>query len=210
MPTADLLIRAMSPTDLDAVVAVHQHAFKGFFLTRMGPAFLRGYYQTIIDFDGSIALVASPADDPSNIVGFAVGFHDPHRFYALFGQRRRRLLPSMALAALRDPGLIVQILRNVRRVGAQQEQLHPGVVELSSIGVAGPGGGVGGQLVEAFASVAAASGARQIMLTTDRDDNEAVRAFYERRGFTLDGFEDRGERWLCRYVRALGERPSGE
>lgn len=205
MPTADLLIRAASPTDIDAVVAVHQHAFRGFFLTRMGPAFLRGYYQTIVDFDGSIALVASFIDDPSNIVGFAVGFHDPHRFYALFSQRRLRLLPSMALAAVRDPGLIVQILRNVRRVGVQQEQLHPGLVELSSIGVAGPGGGVGSQLIEAFATAAAASGARQIMLTTDRDENDAVRAFYERNGFTLDGFEDRGERWLCRYVRVIGD-----
>ncbi len=193
----------MGPTDLDAVVAVHQHAFKGFFLTRMGPAFLRGYYQTIIDFDGSIALVASSVNNPANILGFAVGFYDPHRFYALFGQRRRRLLPSMALAALRDPGLIVQILRNVRRVGAQQEQLHPGVVELSSIGVAGPGGGVGGQLVEAFASAASASGAGQILLTTDKEDNAAVRGFYERRGFILDGFEKRGERSLCRYHRTL-------
>lgn len=210
MPPADLLIRVMSPADLDAVVAVHQHAFNGFFLTRMGPAFLRAYYQTIVDFDGSIALVANMVDDPGNIVGFAVGFHDPHRFYAMFGRRRRRLLPAMTVAILRDPGLIVKILRNVRRVGAQQEQLHPGVVELSSIGVAGPGGGVGRQLVEAFASVAAASGARQIMLTTDRDENDSVRAFYERRGFTLDGFEDRGERWLCRYILALGERPSGE
>lgn len=203
MPLVDLSIRAMTPTDLDAVVAVHEHAFKGFFLTRMGPSFLRAYYQTIVDFDGSIALVAISAGEPQKILGFAVGFHDPHRFYALFGQRRRLLLPFIALAVLRDPGLMVQILRNVRRVGGQQEHLQPDVVELSSIGVGGPGGGVGGRLVEAFASAASASGARWISLTTDKDDNDAVRGFYERRGFILDGFEKRGERSLCRYHRTL-------
>lgn len=203
MASADLLIRPMAAADLDAVVAVHRRAFNGFFLTRMGPGFLRGYYQTIIDFDGSIALVGCSADAAGTVQGFAVGFCNPHLFYALFSKRRRRLLPSIALAALRDPGLIVQILRNVRRVGAQQDQLHPGVVELSSIGVAGQGGGVGGQLLEAFAAAATASGAHQIMLTTDRDDNDAVRAFYERRGFTLNGYEDRGGRLLCRYFRSL-------
>lgn len=194
-------IRAMTLADLEGVVAVHRQAFAGFFLTRMGPAFLRGYYGAVLDYGGSIALVA---EQNNSLAGFVVGFHQPHLFYALFSQRRRRLLPAIAHAALRDPGLIFQILRNVRRVGDQQSIVHSDTAELSSIGVAGQGGGTGGLLLEAFAAAAAASGARQIMLTTDRDDNEAVRAFYERRGFTLDGFEDRGERWLCRYVRQLG------
>ena len=204
MLPSTLQIRAMDLTDLDDVVAVHFQAFPGFFLTRMGPGFLRGYYRTVLDFTGSIALVACDSDAAGTVSGFVVGFCEPHRFYTLFSQRRRRLLPSMVMAVLRAPCLIGEILRNVRRVGNQQDQLHPGVVELSSIGVAGQGSGIGGQLVEAFARAAAAAGAHRIMLTTDRDDNDAVRAFYERRGFMFDGFEDRGERALCRYHRALG------
>lgn len=204
MQPSDLLIRPMAPADLDGVVAVHQSAFKGFFLTRMGSGFLRGYYQTVLDYPGSIALVACSGDASGPLQGFSVGFRDPHHFYALFSARRRRLIPSMVFAMLRDPSLILQILRNIRRVGDQQETVHPGTAELSSIGVAGQGGGIGSQLLEAFVASAAASGAQRILLTTDRDGNDGVRSFYERRGFILDGFEQRGERWLCRYFRALG------
>lgn len=209
MPQSDLQIRAMDSADLDAVVGVHQYAFPLFFLTRMGPGFLRAYYRTVLDFPGSIALVACAGGEAVRVQGFAVGFHDPHLFYALFAQHRRRLLPSLALAVMRDPGLIAQMLRNVRRVSDQQGIVHRGTAELSSIGVAGQGGGIGGQLMEAFVAAATATGAQQILLTTDRDDNDAVRAFYERRGFVLDGFENRGERWLCRYVRSLDSTLSG-
>lgn len=195
-------IRAMTPSDLDAVVGIHRTAFPGFFLTRMGPHFLRAYYAAVLDFEASIALVASAAetDTPG---GFAVGFRDPQGFYALFNSRKRNLLPAILLAVLRDPGLLPAILRNMRRVEAQAG--HPvDAVELSSIAVGEAGRGVGGALLEAFAAEARANGATRLVLTTDETGNDSVRAFYEARGFALDGIETRNARRLCRYLRELG------
>lgn len=194
--------RPMTSADIDAVVRIHQIAFKGFFLTKMGPRFLRAYYQTVLNFDAGIALVALD-HSTQEALGFAVGFHDPQGFYKLFGQRRKRLLPSITLAVIRNPSLVPQILSNKRRVEARaQETLD--AVELSSIAVGTPGRGVGGALLEAFATKAHDAGSRCIVLTTDAEQNDTVRGFYEARGFILQGFEDRGERRLCHYTRLLG------
>lgn len=92
-------------SDLGSVVAIHKEAFKGFFLTRMGPRFLRAYYQAVLDFEASISLVAYDTES-DRALGFAVGFRDPQGFYALFRQRRKRLLPVILLAVVRDPGQV--------------------------------------------------------------------------------------------------------
>jgi hypothetical protein len=57
-----MISREMNANDLDAVVAIHQEAFKGFFLTRMGPRFLRAYYNTVLDFGGRIAIIGQDPD----------------------------------------------------------------------------------------------------------------------------------------------------
>lgn len=194
--------RLMQQSDLEAVVEIHRCAFPGFFLTRMGSGFLRGYYQTVLDFDASIALVACEQSN-NKTQGFAVGFQDPQGFYALFSHRRRKLLPLVALALLRDPRLLFEILRNIRRVDAQSRQTN-GSVELSSIGAITDGTGIGGALLAAFVECAHRAEATEIFLTTDADDNVDVRRFYERRDFVLDGYEFRGKRRLARYIRSLG------
>lgn len=188
-------------SDLGSVVAIHKEAFEGFFLTRMGPRFLRAYYQAVLDFEASISLVAYDTES-DRALGFAVGFRDPQGFYALFRQRRKRMLPAILLAVVRDPGLVPQILRNMRRVEAQAEQ-PVDAVELSSIAVGAPGRGVGGELLEAFADKARSEGAHRLILTTDAEGNDPVRGFYESRGFSLEGFETRAARRLCRYFREL-------
>lgn len=193
--------RAMTRADLDAVVKIHQIAFKGFFLTRMGPRFLWAYYQAVLDFEANIALVADDTET-GTALGFAVGFRDPQGFYTLFRRRRKRLVPPMILAVLRDPALLPEIIRNTRRVEAQAQQAVD-AVELSSIAVGVPGRGIGSALLEAFASEVRNEAVQTLVLTTDAEGNDAVRQFYEARGFTLDGYEDRGKRRLCRYVRAL-------
>ncbi len=195
-------ITEMKLSDLDAIVAIHVQAFDGFFLTRMGPRFLCAYYQAVLDFDASISLVAYDTES-ARALGFAVGFREPQGFYAFFKQRRKRMLPAILRAVVLDPGLVPQILRNMRRVEAQADQ-PVDAVELSSIAVSTPERGVGGVLLEAFADKARSEGAHRLTLTTDAKGNDPVRGFYEARGFTLDGYEDRGERRMCLYSLSLG------
>lgn len=192
-----LSIRDLRLDDLPAVVAVHRLAFRGFFLDRMGPAFLRGYYQAVLEYPGGLLLVAESTD---GISGFAAGFVDPEGFYAHFRRRRWRLLPAILLALLRRPWLLFGILRNSARVQREAHAVPAShTFELSSIASATPGGGVGSALLLACIERVRRFGCERIVLTTDADNNEPVQHFYERHGFTRHGTVLRGARTLIVY-----------
>ncbi len=179
--------------DLPDVVRVHQIAFKGFFLDRMGPRFLRAYYDAILEYGPAIFLVNIAEND--ELDGFAVGFQDPEAFYDHFRSRRLRLLPIIALALLRRPSLFVEIVRNTGRVAATGKGAAS-IVELSSIATSRLGTGIGSQLLQAFCDRSRGLGASEVTLTTDRDDNAPVVNFYLRHGFEKRGIELRGARVL--------------
>jgi ribosomal protein S18 acetylase RimI-like enzyme len=191
-------IRDANRSDISEIVRVHQIAFQGFFLDRMGPAFLRAYYHAIFDYEGAVLLVH--CDGKGEIDGFAAGFLGPDRFYAHFRRHRIQMLPAIALALLRRPNLIFEIRRNAGRV-ARAAELNVAAAELASIGTSRRGSGVGSCLLRAFCERSAALGADKVQLTTDRDDNGAVVRFYLDHGFEQRGVEFRGERALHSLVR---------
>lgn len=201
---APLNIRPMARGDLAAVVSVHRAAFKGFFLDRMGPAFLRGYYAAVLDYEGSVSLVATDAE--GRVSGFVVGFQDPGGFYGHFRRRRLRLAPAILLAVIRRPGLLPGILRNTSRVGSetQGDAGSRRTAELASIGTAIRGGGTGSALVRAFVEEMRKRGCDTVKLTTDEAENDPVQAFYRKHGFAEAGRERRGDRTLVVYVMKLG------
>lgn len=194
----ELTIRAMNAHDLYGVVSVHRSSFKGFFLDRMGPAFLRGYYTAVLEFPGALAYVA--VDKKGGVRGFAVGFMDPQAFYRHFRECRWRLVPAILKALIREPLILVEVLRGgerVSRIAATTSTL--GTVELASIATDLPRAGIGSLLLRRFVSEARAQGGRLVTLTTDMDGNDAVRAFYRRHGFVESTLESRGERRLVVY-----------
>lgn len=191
-------IRPMESRDLDDVVRIHRSAFEGFFLDRMGPAFLRAYYETVLSYASSVALVS--LNDAERITGFATGFLDPNGFYAAFRARRIRLLPVILMAMVRDPGLVGEVLRNTRRVHGTRAT-NAAEAELSSIAVEISGAGIGLALLTRFCADAFEAGANAVTLTTDAHGNDGVRRFYERNGFEYVETIERGNRSLTFYRR---------
>jgi ribosomal protein S18 acetylase RimI-like enzyme len=177
--------RAARREDLPAIARVHDAAFAGFFLSEMGPPFVRAYYELVLAYDGGLVLAA---DVDGALRGFVAGFGDPASFYAYMSDRRSRLILPVVRGVLRRPGLLPRVLFNRRRVSA--EAAGPSRADhfvLSSIGVdpAAAGRGLGRELVAAFVAGAGERGGRTVSLTTDADDNEAVNAFYPKCGFAL-------------------------
>lgn len=193
------VVRNAVHSDLDVVVKVHQSAFKGFFLDRMGPHFIAAYYQSVLDYRDSIFLVN--VDQSGEVNGFAAGFINPDAFYDHFRARRLKLLPTIVAALLRRPSLFMDIARNTRRV-TDTATSGSGLVELSSIGTSRRGAGVGAVLLDAFCARSAELGVDLVKLTTDRDDNASVLNFYLSHGFEAQGFEQRGTRVLQVMTRA--------
>lgn len=196
--------RRLIDTDLDPVVAVHRSAFPDFFLTTMGPRFLRQLYRGFLSDSSGIVLAAVAGDD---VVGFVAGTSEPEGFF-------RRLLfrrwYAFGLAAL--PGLARHPWRAGRKLlGAlvYRGDKPPALLDsalLSSIGVAPSAGGrgIGRQLVVLFCEEARRRGCRTVYLTTDRDTNQPANNFYLHCGFTLESTLPKPpNRWMNRYVKEL-------
>lgn len=189
---------------IDDVVRVHQAAFPGFFMTQLGPRFLREYYRCVAEVPTGILLTEI---HDGACIGFVAGFIDPVAFYTELRRRRVRL----GLAALRGlvsrPSRLRTLLANYGRTGATARR-SPDVdtAELSSLGIApaATGRGAGSRLVRSFIDAAARAGARRVVLTTDAHDNDAVNRFYERLGFVCERTtEARPGRWLNEYVFSI-------
>jgi ribosomal protein S18 acetylase RimI-like enzyme len=191
-------VRPMTQRDLPEVVAIHRAAFPNFFLSFLGPRFLRVFYGFIAR--EGIAIVAL-AD--GKLAGFVAGVLEPRRFYRrLMTRRFAQLALAITPVVLRHPSTLARVVRRARqRTSAALGDRRPGTddrrpdpienhepigAELMSLAV-DPGHehrGIGRALVAAFAERVAAAGERRLWLTTDAADNDRVIHFYESQGFS--------------------------
>jgi ribosomal protein S18 acetylase RimI-like enzyme len=196
----DHLVRQATTTDLPEIIAVHQKAFRNFFLTRLGNEFLRRYYALVLDYRAGIVLVSERC---GILEGFVCGFVEPPEFYRLMWCNKRTFaLPALS-AVVRHPSLATSMLHGVQRVQSWASREPARTCELSSVAVApeAGGNGLGRALVQAFVECASAMNAQCIYLTTDADGNDQANALYRQVGFQhTQRFLQRKGRWMNEYV----------
>ncbi len=198
MTNAVLRVRTSMESDVDQILSVHREAFSGFYLDKMGPAFLRVYYECALANLGTISLVA--VQESGVVEGFVVGFKSPKLFYTEFRSVKSRLFFPIIRAILRRPSLLIPSLLNVFKVNKDSINANDETyTELVSIGVTGNAKGIGSELLRKFIDSAWLSGANEIRLTTNRDDNDGVNQFYLKHGFHKMGIEYRNKRALNKY-----------
>ena len=194
------LVRKAAPEDIPGIVAIHQKAFSNFFLTRLGPDFLRKYYRLVLEYQFGVVLVA---EGTSGLAGFACGFLEPSAFYGLMWRNKTVFAFPVLSALVRRPSLVSKVLYGVQRIHAPASEWPPESCELSSIAVApeAAGNGFGRSLIRAFLAQAGLMGAHCVYLTTDADGNDAVNAFYRDVGFRhTKCFLQHEGRWMNEYV----------
>lgn len=198
-------IRAAGPADVPALTALHVQAFPGFFITRLGPRFVAELYRGFIHHPDAICRVACENGRP---VGVVAGPLRPGEF---FGELLRSRGVRFALAAvpglLRDPWNVGRRLLAAPfyRGEAPQQRDRAALISTICVSPEAGGGGVATALLDAFCRTAAGRGAQYVYLTTDRDANERVNAFYLRAGFVLESEVQRpGGRVMNRYLKDLG------
>jgi len=183
------------------MVKCHLDAFPGFFLSAMGPRFLRRYYGIYLEYSKGIVLVA---ESERQLVGFIAGFQDPASYYAKMSESRFSLGLAAVVALFGRPTAIRRALFNQRRVQSESST-HATTDEDARIGMlavhpSAQGGGIGRKLVEEFIAVAKSRGVHRIDLTTDAVGNDSVNAFYQRIGFQIiDTFLSGPTRQMHRY-----------
>lgn len=169
--------------DIEALVAIHLRAFPTFFLSILGPHFLRCLYSEIIADPSGIAWVCL---HDGQVVGFVAGTSEPTHFYRrLLARRWWRFALAAIVPTLRRPSIILRLLNAFRKPG--EAARLSGRAELMSIAVSPEtqGNGIGRLLVGVFLWDCRRRGLEGVSLTTDAVENEPVNEFYRRLGFTV-------------------------
>lgn len=196
-------IRQIRQEDVDSVVKIHTDAFKGFFLTSLGPRFLSFYYSCFIKSCETVTMVA---EEDGIIYGFSAstkvckGFNSrliKNNFFAFFILSIKMLFTT--------PGALLRLVRNLTKKGEGVED-NEDYAELYSIGVskAAQGKGVGKKLLTATEDVLKQEGVNRVSLTTDFDNNEQAVGFYHSMGYeTLYEFITYPNRRMYRLIKTL-------
>lgn len=176
----------MNQGHVPQVVDVHLAGFAGFFLSFLGPSFLRELYSSLIGDPYGVCLVALDAAD--EVVGFAAGTSKSSGVYSRL--LRQRLIPfalAVLPAILKKPAILPRLWRGITNPQSQpaSDQKRG---RLMSIAVDPPqqGKGIGKLLVKDFLELISQRGVHQVDLTTDKVDNQATNLFYQRLGFIIE------------------------
>jgi ribosomal protein S18 acetylase RimI-like enzyme len=175
-------LRPMTAGDVKDVVRIHLDAFPRFFLSFLGARFLRELYRAIIGEADGISFVAIAE---GRIIGFVAGTASASGFYRRAARQRWwRFGFASAGAFLRRPAILPRLLRALY---APPKSGSPDAALLMSLAVDPQvhRSGAGSALTAAFVSEAGRRGRKAVVLTTDREGNEAVNTFYVRNGFQL-------------------------
>jgi ribosomal protein S18 acetylase RimI-like enzyme len=183
MSTRNVAIIPMELRHVKAVVNIHLARFPGFFLTFLGPRFLQLFYHEILATPGQVSLVAVDGD---RVIGFVTGLDHQGRF---FGRLVRRRLVAFAwtslAAAVRRPSIIPRLFRALTYSRGAQDAAAQALLMSIAVAADATGAGIGQTLVSRFLEEMRLKGVESVSLTTDRDDNDRVNAFYQALGFQI-------------------------
>lgn len=177
------IIRKASLSDVDGIVAIHQLAFKEFFLTSLGEKFLKLYYSTFIESGEGVVYCAL---QDNKVVGFSAcsyiskGFNTKliKKNFVRFGAEALRLMFS-------KPKALIRLVKNMNKEsnGATIED-NGKYAELYSIAVSPScqGGGYGRRLLTVTEDDVKQHN-NKVSLTTDYYNNDKTIAFYRKLGY---------------------------
>lgn len=179
-------ITTMSSSHINTVVEIHLRAFPNFFLSFLGPRFLREFYASFLVDSQGVGFVA--LSSAGQILGVIVGSVDPNGYFKRLLKRRWWKFCMASIAAMvQQPSCIPRLFRAVfyrgeSPAGAQRALLSSVAVDPNVQSV-----GVGKKLVEHWLKEIQRRGATGCYLTTDAEGNEKVNQFYQSLHWRIDG-----------------------
>lgn len=196
-------IRKATVADVPSIVSIHCSAFKDFFLTSLGPQFLRFYYGCFIRSEETVTLVAV---DEQEIVGFAASTEKCKGFNSRLIKNNFLRFAGLSIRLLfTSPKSLIRLAKNLTKKSDSVED-NEEYAELYSIGVQSDqqGKGVGKLLLSQTECVMRADGVSKVSLTTDYYHNDAAVGFYHSMGYeTLYEFVTYPDRKMYRLIKNL-------
>ncbi len=192
------------------VVNIHMRAFPGFFLTFLGPRFLKEFYDSFTYDAAGIGFVAEDGET-GKILGVIVGPLVPDGYFKrLLKKRWWAFCLASTIAILKKPVIIKRLFRALFYRGDAPE--GPQRSLLSSIVVSPDvqNQGIGKALVEKWVHQVQQRGSAGCFLTTDAHNNDKVNHFYQKLGWKIESTYTTPEgRLMNRYILDLSEKVKG-
>jgi GNAT superfamily N-acetyltransferase len=199
------IISSIKPKHINHIVKIHLAAFPNFFLSFLGPRFLKEFYTSFVFDPAGIGFVAQNAEN-KKVCGVIVGPSNPAGYFKRLIKRRWWAFCLASLNAIfTKPSTVPRLWRAVFYRGDVPSMLS-GFSLLSSIAVSpdNQARGIGRVLVNAFIDEVKHRGGNGVFLATDAEDNENVNRFYVGIGFTLEAaFTTPEGRKMYRYFYEL-------
>ena len=196
-------IRKATIKDIETIVEIHLDAFKGFFLTSLGPKFLTFYYTCFIKSKETVTMVA---EEDGIAYGFSASTKECRGFNSRLIKSNFFAFCILSLKMLfTTPGALLRLVKNLTKKGEGVED-NEDYAELYSIGVSkvAQSKGVGKKLLAASEEVMKQEGVKRFSLTTDYDHNEQAVGFYHSMGYeTLYEFVTYPNRKMYRLIKTL-------
>ena len=177
-----IAIQKATINDIEAIVRVHEAAFPNFFLTQLGNAFLKLYYQSVMNHKDGVLLVCKKDEVTIGLcagtvmsAGFNTRLIKANLFQ--FGWEGIKILFT-------KPKALIHLMKNMSKedssVGDNGEY-----AELLSIAVDPKvqRSGAGKAMLLELEKVIKEIGGERLSLTTDYEDNDKAVSFYKSLGY---------------------------
>lgn len=196
-----LKIETLKEQFINKVVMIHIEAFPSFFLTFLGPKFLKEFYRSFLEDEQGIGFVALD-NDSKEILGAIVGPLNPQGYYKRLVKRKwfSFCMASMG-AVIKKPSVIKRLFKALFYRGEAPQGMQRSLLSSIAVSPNTQGKGVGKALVVKWLDEAKSRGSKGAFLTTDADNNQAVNSFYQNLGWKLESSYSTYEgRKMNRYV----------
>lgn len=197
-------VRKIDLIEIESVVAIHNNAFPGFFLTLLGNRFLRLYYSSVLKHRDGILLGCY--DEDKELAGFCAATISAKGFNAnLIKSNLFSFCSVGVLLLLTKPRALKRLYLNLSKKDNHQEDTGA-YAELLSIGVnvSTQGKGFGKYLLAELENVVRSRGGEKLSLTTDFYNNMKAIEFYKSMGYKVYyDFITYPDREMYRMIKSL-------
>lgn len=200
-------IVAIKSTYIQQIVDVHMQAFPNFFLTFLGPRFLKEFYSSFTYDSAGIGFVAENAET-GQVIGVIVGPLIPEGYFKRLLKRRWwAFCLASVIAVINRPIIIKRLFRALFYRGeapsGQKRALLSSIAVLPQLQRCG----VGQALVQKWVDEVERRGSSGCYLTTDAHNNDKINNFYQKLGWKIESTYSTPEgRVMNRYILDFTEK----
>ncbi len=197
----DIKSLPLTKQDICEIVDVHVRSFPNFFLTFLGPRFLKVFYNSFTYDPAGIGFVVKDSET-GKVLGFIVGPLVPEGYFKRLLKKRWFAFCLASITAIcKRPTIVKRVFNALFYRGQSPSGAKRALLSSIAVDPEAQGKGVGRVLVERWIQEVKQQGGSGCYLTTDAENNNVVNGFYHSLGWKIESIYETSEgRKMNRYV----------